>query len=67
MLKKPGFAISILNFYIIAFLIVLQMNISDGLEKAMLLGASFMVMWMFYTVITGYGDRIAKKKVWHKH
>ncbi len=51
MLKKPGFAVSVLNIYIITFLVILQINISQRLEHAMFLMAPFIAIWAFYTVI----------------
>lgn len=51
MLKKPGFAVSVLNIYIITFLVILQINISQRLEHAMFLMAPFIAMWAFYIVI----------------
>ena len=66
MLRKPGFAIAVLNVYIISFLTVLQMDISLRVEKVMLLGASFVVLWMFYTIINYGQPRLRKGRVCHK-
>jgi len=53
MLRKPKFATTIVNLYIMTFLIVLEVNFSQQLIVAMLYFAPVISVWMFYTLING--------------
>ena len=62
MIKKPETAISILNIYIVCFLIVLQINISQKLEYMMFVAAPFVAIWMCYIVLQYRYNTSAGKK-----
>ncbi|WP_207534310.1 hypothetical protein [Desertivirga arenae] len=63
MLRKPAFATTVVNLYIIVFLIVLEINISHALQLGMLYFSPVISLWMFYTIISGSGFRPPHKQI----
>ncbi|WP_207421030.1 hypothetical protein [Desertivirga brevis] len=63
MLRKPAFATTVVNLYIIVFLIVLEINISHALKVGMLYFSPVVSLWMFYTLISGSSFREPHKPI----
>lgn len=63
MLRKPAFATTVVNLYIIVFLIVLEINISHALQLGMLYFSPVISIWMFYTLISGAAFRQPHKPI----
>ncbi len=70
MLKKPDFAIAVLNAYIICYLVVVQIHLSSRLEHLMFIAAPFISIWMFYTVIYNTSHsaiKVNRKRAYQSH
>jgi len=60
LLRKPQFVTTILNLYIMAFLIVLNIHLSQQVELIMLYCSPIVCIWMFYTVISSTPIKMQK-------